>query len=396
MPCVLPVISLKIFSFVSQAGQEPKRVFRLGLAFVAGVFVFFLGMAAVAIALHSAGKTFFWGMQFADPRLFIGLISLVVIFALSMFGVFEITLGSTAENAIGSAARNEGYTGAFVHGLFTTLLGTSCTAPILGSVLGFISTQSPVVIVLAFLLMAAGMSLPYFLLTWHPKWLRFLPKPGAWMERFKQIMGFVLLAVALWLLGVMGKSRGVEAMTATVYFLAALAFASWIYGIGHRRWWALVLAIGIGLVGGKFFLPEALSKSKTTETAIAANKFGITWEPFSKARVNSARAQNQPVFIDFTAEWCVNCKANEKLVLDTPAVSDALKAKKVVTLRADWTDFDAEIGTYIKKLGRAGVPVYVLYPPGEENPIVFPEILTQKTVTDELDKINPSDLVKAR
>jgi thiol:disulfide interchange protein DsbD len=391
MPCVLPVISLKIFSFVSQAGQEPKRVFRLGLAFTAGVFVFFLGLAAVAIGL---GKSFFWGMQFADPRLFIGLISLVVIFALSMFGVFEITLGG-AENAMGSATRKEGYAGAFVHGLFTTLLGTSCTAPILGSVLGFVSTQNPIVIVLAFLLMAAGMSLPYFLLTWHPKWLRYLPKPGAWMERFKQIMGFVLLAVAIWLLGAMGKARGVESMTATVSFLVVIAFATWIYGIGHRRWWALVLAVGIGITGGKFFLPDALSKTKATEGTVVANQFGITWEPFSESRITSALAKNQPVFIDFTAEWCPNCKANEKLVLNTTAVSDALKAKKVLTLKADWTDFDKEIGNHIKKLGRAGVPVYVLYRPGEEKPIVFPEILTQKTVTDELDKIASGDLAKA-
>lgn len=387
MPCVLPVISLKIFSFVSQAGQEPRRVFRLGLAFVAGVFVFFLGLAGVAIFL---GRNFFWGMQFADPRLFIGLITLVVIFALSMFGVFEITLGGSAENVLGSASRHEGYGGAFVHGLFTTLLGTSCTAPLVGPVLGFATTQSAPTVLATFLLMAAGMSLPYFLLTWHPQWLRYLPKPGAWMERFKQLMGFVLLAVAVWLLAAMGESRGLQPMTATIWFLVFLSTGVWIYGAGHRRWWALILAIVVTSIGGAFFIPDALKKTKGAAIAATANDVGILWEAFTPERVAVAQKDGRPVFIDFTAEWCVNCKTNEKLVLNTEAVAKAFKNKNVLTLKADWTDFDPEIGKWIQKFNRAGVPVYVLYRPGEAQPVIFPELLTQKIVLDELSKIGPA------
>jgi thiol:disulfide interchange protein DsbD len=390
MPCVLPVISLKIFSFVSQAGQEPRRVFRLGLAFVAGVFVFFLGLAGLAIGLHAAGKQFFWGMQFADPRLFLGLIAIVVIFALAMFGVFEITLGGAAENAIGTASRREGYGGAFVHGLFTTLLGTSCTAPLVGPVLGFATTQPAPTVLATFLLMAAGMSLPYFLLTWHPEWLRYLPKPGAWMEKFKQLMGFVLLAVAVWLLGAMGKARGVEPMTAAAWILVFLALGAWIYGAAHKRWWAFLLAVAVTFTGAKLFLPDALKKTKGNEAAPVVNAVGILWETFSAERVAAAQKEGRPVFIDFTAEWCPNCKANEQLVLNTQGVARGFKDKNVLTLKADWSDFDPEIGNWIHKFQRVGVPVYVLYRPGEAQPVVFPELLTQKIVLDELNKITPA------
>jgi thiol:disulfide interchange protein DsbD len=389
MPCVLPVIALKIFSFVNQAGEHPERVFRLGLSFVAGVFVFFLGIAALAIGLRAAGHGFFWGMQFADPRLMLGLIALVVLFALSMFGVFEITLGG-AENSLGSLTRKEGYGGAFVHGLFTTLLGTSCTAPFIGPVLGFAVTQPPPQIVLIFLAMAAGMSLPYFLLTWKPAWMRFLPKPGVWMERFKQLMGFVLLAVAVWLLGVFGESRGPAAAAAASWLMLLLALAGWIYGSANRRWWAAILALWVILVGGWLFLGDAMAKSARVGEAVTANSVGITWEPFSPGRVEEARKEGRPVFIDFTAEWCPNCKVNEGAVLNTQAVAAAFKDKNVLTIRADWTDFDPVISQWLKKFDRIGVPLYVLYVPGEEAPVIFSELLTKKLVLDALATLGPT------
>lgn len=387
MPCVLPVIALKIFSFVSQAGEHPERVFRLGLAFVAGVFVFFLGIAALAIGLRTAGQGFFWGMQFADPRLMLGLVALVVVFALSMFGVFEITLGG-AENTLGTLSRKEGYGGAFVHGLFTTLLGTSCTAPFVGPVLGFAVTQPPLAIIAIFTAMAAGMSLPYFLLTWQPAWMRFLPKPGMWMERFKQLMGFVLLAVAVWLLGVFGKTRGADAASDAAWLLLFLALAGWIFGAGGRRLWAIGLALLTLGIGTWLFLPGALKKGAASEAEAKANAVGITWEKFSPERVEAARKAGQPVFIDFTAEWCVNCKVNEAGVLNTAPVAAAFREKNVLTLRADWTDFDPVITEWLKKFQRIGVPLYVLYRPGEDQPFIFPELLTTNLVLGELAKIS--------
>jgi thiol:disulfide interchange protein DsbD len=304
-----------------------RRSFLHGLAFAAGVFVFFLSLAALAIGLRAAGHGFFWGMQFADPRLLIGLIALVLLFALSMFGTFEITLGGSAENALGTLARREGYSGAFVHGLFTTLLGTSCTAPFVGPVLGFAVTQQSAVIIAIFFTMAAGMCLPYLLLTWQPAWMRFLPKPGAWMERFKQLMGFVLLAVAVWLLGVVGSTRGSDAMSATAWFLIVLALAAWIFGAGRRHWWAVALALAIAIAGGKFFLPSALAKRVERSAARKPNSVGILWEPFSEQRLAEARKAG-PVFIDFTAEWCPNCITNERLVINTEPVAKAFGEKR--------------------------------------------------------------------
>lgn len=387
MPCVLPVIALKIFSFVSQAGEHPERVFRLGLSFVAGVFVFFFAIAGLAIGLRAAGHGFYWGMQFADARLMLTLVGLVVIFAMSMFGVFEITLGGSAENAIGNLARKEGYSGAFVHGLFTTLLGTSCTAPLIGPVLGFAVTQPPAGIVLIFTFMAAGMSLPYFLLTWKPAWMRFLPKPGAWMERFKQFMGFVLLAVAVWLLGVFGVSRGPEAAAAAGWLMLLLALASWIYGSSGRRWWGLLIALVVVGLSAWIFLPDALKKGEAKEASGKPNAVGITWVPFSAKLIEDTRSAGKPVFIDFTADWCINCKVNEGAVLNTDVVAQAFRDKGVVTVRADWTDLNPAIGEWLKKFERIGVPLYVLYRPGEDAPVVFPELLTKDLVLDALSPI---------
>jgi thiol:disulfide interchange protein DsbD len=220
--------------------------------------------------------------------------------------------------------------------------------------------------------------------------MRYLPKPGAWMERFKQLMGFVLLGVAVWLLGALGKARGVEPMTAATWFLVILAVGVWIYSAAHRRWWAFFLAVAIAFAGARLFLPDALKKTKGTEGAVAPNSVGIVWEAFSPERLSAAQREGRPVFIDFTAEWCPNCKANEKLVLNTTAVAGAFKGKNVLTLKADFTDLDPAVGKWITKFNRVGVPVYVLYRPGETQPVVFPELLTQKIVLDELNKIGPS------
>ena len=388
MPCVLPVIALKIFSFVSQAGEHPERVFRLGLAFVAGVFTFFLLTAGLAITLRATGHNFAWGMQFSDPRPLLVMIALIVVFALSMFGIFEITLGGSTENTLGSLSRKEGYSGAFVHGLFTTLLGTSCTAPLVGSTLGVALTQPPLGIIAIFSAMAAGMSLPYFLLTWKPAWMRFLPKPGMWMERFKQLMGFVLLAVAVWLLGSLSQNFGSEAATAATWLLLFLSLAGWIYGAGQRRAGAAITALAVIALGCWLFLPTALTKKvKTAEGAAETNEHGLVWTPFSPEGVEKAREAGQPVFIDFTASWCINCKVNEKAVLNTAPISAAFKERGVLTMKADWSSADPVITEWLKKFNRIGVPVYVLYRSGEASPVVFPELLTQGLVLGELGKI---------
>ncbi len=396
MPCVLPVIALKIFGFVQQAGEEPKRVFRLGLAFVGGVFAFFLALAGLVVGLKAAGINLTWGFQFQNVGILVGLIALVFVFGLNLLGVFEIALTGGAAGKLSELSSKEGYGGAFLHGMFTTLLGTSCTAPFLGAVLGFAFAAPPHIVFLIFAMIAAGMSLPYFLLTANPAWMRYLPKPGTWMERLKQFMGFIMLAVVVWLLGVLGESRGVGPLVAVSSFLLVLGVAAWLYGVTHGKFagWIAMFALVVG--GWFFFLHGKLDVAKAADGTAAKLPGGIPWEVWSDARVAEATKSGQPVFVDFTADWCLNCKYNEKFVLETDPVRAALKDKNVLPLKADWTNADPAITALLKKHGRVGVPVYLLYPGGDAPPVLLPEILTQSILLDALNKLGSPKLTSSR
>lgn len=386
MPCVLPVIALKIFGFVGQGRQDPRRVFRLGLAFNAGVFAFFLGLAATVSRLKLA---FNFGYQFQNPYLLAAIIAVVFVFALSLLGVFEVSLGSGAASKLSALSGREGYSGAFVHGLFTTLLGTSCTAPLLAGSLSYAATQSTPVIFLLFSAIAAGMCLPYFLLTARPAWLKYLPKPGPWMERVKQLMGFIMLALAAWLFTVLAL-RGGAVVAGMIWFLFALGVACWVYGAFHGSMLARVIALAIPVatyfpaLGGKLDAPG------TSPTVAGAHQTGsIEWIPYTEERLAEARRAGSPVFIDFTAEWCINCKVYERLVLSAPDVGAKFTEKKIVPLRADWTNTEDPVVTRaLKSYGRVGVPLYVLYRPGEEQPALM-DALTQNSLIAELDRIKP-------
>lgn len=345
MPCVLPVISLKIFGFMQQAGQSRQRIFRLGLAFCAGVFAFFLALAVLVLGLAAFNKTLGWGAHFSNPIVLTVLIAIMFVFGLSLLGVFEVTLGGGTTSKLSEISGKEGPGGAFVHGFFTTLLGTSCTAPLVAPVLGAAINQPGPVIFALFASIATGLSLPYFLLTWQPAWMRFLPKPGTWMVRFKQLLGFVMLAFAVWLM----SSYPSTAMVVTVgYFLLALAIAAWIYGTWHERWWPVFAAIV--LVGGGWWL---FIRGKVE--APAAQSSGLV------AKVRAGLNEGRPVFVDFTAEWCLNCKAFEKLVLDTEIIQNAFKQKNVLFVKADYTNQAPDVADALRKINRAGVPAYVLF-----------------------------------
>lgn len=387
MPCVLPVIALKIFGFVGQGRQDPERVFRLGLAFNAGVFAFFLGLAAAVSRLKLA---FNFGYQFQNPYLLAGIIALVFLFSLSLLGVFELSLGSGASSKLSELAGREGYSGAFMHGLFTTLLGTSCTAPFLAGSLSYAATQSTPVIFMLFTAIAAGMCLPYFLLTARPAWLRFLPKPGMWMERMKQGMGFIMLALAVWLFSILGL-RGAEVVGGMSWFLFALGLAAWIFGTFRDSKVAVIVSLLVPLAAYFAFLSEKLEARPSTSASSEQRwKTGsIEWTNYSDEALAEARKAGSPVFLDFTAEWCINCKTYERLVLATDAVGAKFAEKKVVALRADWTNTDDPVvSRALKSFGRVGVPLYVLYRPGEEQPVVL-DALTTGGLIAELDRIKP-------
>ncbi len=369
MPCVLPVISLKIFGFVQQAGQSRDRIFRLGLAFCAGVFGFFILLAILVLGLAAFNKSLGWGSQFSNPIVLTVLISIMFVFGLSLLGVFEVTLGGGATSKLSELSGKEGLGGAFVHGFFTTLLGTSCTAPVVAPILGAAVNQPGPAVFALFASIAAGLSLPYFLLTWQPAWMRFLPKPGTWMVRFKQVLGFVMLGFAVFLM----RSFPSTGMVVTVgYFLLVLAIAAWLFGTYHGRRWQWVVALVL-IVGGWWMFIQG------KVVAPASKSSGLV------AKVRGGLKEGRPVFVDFTADWCLNCIAFEKLVLDTQPIQDAFKAKNVLFVKADYTNEPPDITDALKKMGRAGVPAYVLF--RKRGDYWMADGLTSGALLEELNKL---------
>ena len=393
MPCVLPVISLKIFGFIQQAGQSRARIFRSGLAFIAGIFVWFLGLALVLVIIKSAGGQPVWAAQFTNPYFVLAMSAVVLVFALNLFGVFEINLPQWFSRRAVAAESAHGDAGSFFQGVFATILATPCTAPFLGTALGFAFTQSAIVILSIFASIALGMSLPYFLLSAQPAWLKFLPKPGPWMLRVKQLMGFLLIATLLFLLSVLGAQRGVAALIWTCAFLLVLSVACWLKGVfvtpsaSARTRGSVLLVIVLLVIGSAYYFIGEKFKSASIAASSTAS-VGSGWAKFTPERLASELQQGHPVFIDFTAEWCITCKFNESTVLETAAVRAAFSEHQIVKLKADWTNGDPAITKLLKQFGRPGVPLYVLYPGGTAQPYVFPELLTKNIVLEKLETVN--------
>jgi thiol:disulfide interchange protein DsbD len=392
MPCVLPVIALKVFGFVAQAGRSRRAILGHGLAFAAGVFAWFLGLGAVIVGLRAAGDGATWAFQFQNVWFNLALAAIVLVFALNLFGVFELVLPGRATTRLGEAGAHEGWAGSFFQGAFATLLATPCTGPFLGASLGFAFSQPAAVTMAFFACMAAGLALPYVVLSAQPAWVRFLPKPGAWMERLKQFMGFPLLAALLWLLYIVGQQRGADAIVWAGAFLLALALACWLYGLAtaptaRRRAIPLLVALALVLGGGWLFLGTLFPSAAAAQSATGESKDGIPWQPFTQAALDKLLAEGKPVFVDFTAAWCLSCKYNERAAIDTPAVREKFRELGIVPLRADWTNANPEITAALQRFGRVGVPFYVLYPAGKPNaPITLPELLTEQIVLDALAK----------
>jgi thiol:disulfide interchange protein/DsbC/DsbD-like thiol-disulfide interchange protein len=391
MPCVLPVISLKIFGFIQHAGKDRRGVFRNGIAFIAGIFVWFVGLALLLIALKSAGHEVTWAAQFTNPYFVLVLSVIVLVFALDLFGVFEITLPQAVMHRMLHSVTREGEAGSFFQGLFATALATPCTAPFLGTAIGFAFTQSSGVIVLMFTAVAAGMSAPYFLLSAQPAWMKFLPQPGPWMVHVKQFMGFLLLATLLFLIYVLGAQRGLEGAIWASCFLLIVAIACWMKGAfllptasTARRAVVVLLMLVLLLASGFYFIGDKFQSSKID---LAQNPSGGDWQPFTTERLQTERDQGHAVFVDFTAAWCLTCKFNEKAVLENSEVRDAFQRHGVVKLKADWTNGDPVITKLLQQFGRPGVPLYVLYPGKSQEPIVFPELLTKNILLDKLQTI---------
>ena len=397
MPCVLPVIALKILGFVSQSREHPKRVRMLGLLYTLGVVASFLVLAGIVIGVKAAGQKAGWGMQFSNPQFIVVLTVVVTLVALNLFGVFEVTLSGSAMSAASGAATRHGSAGAFMNGLLATVLATPCTAPFLGPALGFAFAQPAYMIVIFFVTIALGLALPYLLLSWNPAWLKFLPKPGAWMERFKVAMGFPMIATAVWLFTLTITHYGKRVWWLGV-FLVVVALAAWVYGEfvqrgRARRGVSLAIALLL-LVGGFAYAVENKLRWRepALEGGVESETFqevpgGIVWRRWSPANVAKFRAEGRPILVDFTAEWCVTCNTIVKPALESDVVRAKLKESNAVALLADYTKFPPMISAELERFQRAGVPLVLVYPrDATKPPIVMPEALTSGMVVKALDE----------
>jgi thiol:disulfide interchange protein DsbD len=382
MPCVLPVIALKILGFVSEAKSLPRRVRALGGIYAVGVLFSFLVMAAIVIGVEAAGHQAGWGMQFGSPIFIVCLTTLVTLVALNLFGVFEVTLGGRTLDAAGNLASKHGASGAFFNGVLATTLATPCTAPFLAPALGFAFSQSAATIILIFLTVGLGLASPYVLLSWNPAWLKFLPKPGAWMEKFKIAMGFPMLATVVWLFNVASDDYGPRVFWLGV-FLVALAFAAWIFGEfvqrGRKGKGTALTIVLILLAGGYIYALENKLHwremiDETDATSLAVSSGGIDWQPWSPEAIAQARAAGKPMLVDFTASWCVTCNAIVKPALENDSVAAKLKEINAVAFLADYTRTPPIITAEIAKYGGAGVPLVLVYP---KNPGTAPIVLPQ-------------------
>ncbi len=385
MPCVLPVIALKILGFVGQAKQSPGRVRVLGLLYTAGVFASFLVLAALVISVKAAGQRAGWGMQFSNPYFIVAITALVTLVALNLFGVFEVTLSGRVMGAAGNLAAQHGASGAFFNGVLATVLATPCTAPFLGAALGFAFLQPAAVVVLMFLTVGAGLAAPYLLLAWQPQWVKFLPKPGAWMEKFKIAMGFPMLATALWL-GSLATSFYGERTWWLGVFLVCVGAAAWTFGEffqrgGKRRGLALVITLLLLFIGYAWALNGGLrwrapETGAGKEASLKHAPEGYAWQPWSAEAVARARAAGRMVVVDFTAKWCQICNVSVKPAFENESVIARLKQLDAVALVADYTLRPQAITDELARFERAGVPMVLVYPPdATKPPAVLPEPL---------------------
>jgi len=378
MPCVLPVIALKILGFVGEARNDPARVRKLGLVYTLGVLVSFLVLAGTVIAVKSAGHKAGWGMQFGNTHFIVALTILVLLVALNLFGVFEVTLGGRAMGAAGDLASKHGFAGAFFNGILATVLATPCTAPFLSIALGFAFAQSTAIIILIFLFVGLGLALPYLVLSFQPAWLKFLPKPGAWMEKFKMFMGFPMLATGIWLFTLASGNSDKSATLWFGLFLVVLALGAWMWGEFVQRGRArrgLAAIASILLVGG--FGAYAATRGADQ----------IEWQPWTSAAVTKAQSEGHPVLVDFTADWCLTCQVNKKVAIEVPSVRAKLKQIGSVNLIGDYTHLPDSITDELNRFNRAGVPLVLVFPrKADAPPIVLPEVLTAGTVLDALER----------
>jgi thiol:disulfide interchange protein DsbD len=376
MPCVFPVLGLKILSFVSEAGQDRRKVIAHGLLYTAGVLLSFWGLAGVLFGLRVSGAQLGWGFQLQSPGFVFILAIVMLVLALSLSGVFEFGLGATS---LGSQWQNRrGYLGTFFTGVLATVVATPCSAPFLAPALGAAVTLSLGKSFAVFTAIALGLAWPYLALSILPQAVRWLPRPGAWMETFKQAMAFPLFATVAYLLWVLAGQTTANGSLFASFGLTAIAMAVWCYGRytapgvprarTRRGIMTAVVLFGVGAWAG---WPQPAAPTE------------IVWQPWSPEAVTAATAAGKTVYIDFTARWCATCQTNKKLVFSNVSVKRRFRERNIIALEADWTNADPRITAELAKWGRSAVPFNLVVRPGEP-PQPLPSVLTPSLVLEAL------------
>ena len=384
MPCVFPVLFLKGLALVNSGSEERHRLRAHGFVYTAGILVSFWILVAALLALRAAGGSLGWGFQFQSP-IFLALMACLLFFlGLSLAGQFELGLALTS--AGGSLATKQGYTGSFFTGVLAVIVATPCTGPFMAAAIGYALAQPAGVTFAVFTALALGLAAPYLALALQPAWTRLLPKPGVWMDVLKQAISVPIFLTVIWLAWVLAQAYGAALLAAVLISFLLLAIAGWFLGRWPARGWSTTVAallviavVGISVFGQKLAVePMTASSQPESANSIAAND----WQPWTADAVSRYQSQGRPVFVDFTASWCLSCQVNERVALRQPAVQEAFASANVVLLKADWTRHDEAITQALTALGRSGVPAYVLYVPGEASPRLLPEVLTPGIVTD--------------
>ncbi|WP_423460946.1 protein-disulfide reductase DsbD family protein [Ottowia sp. VDI28] len=383
MPCVFPVLAIKVLGFTGQA--QDKRAHRVsGLAYTVGVVLSFLLLGGLMLGLRAAGQQLGWGFQLQSPAVVAGLAALFTVIGLNLAGLFEF--GSFLPSSVATMEAKHPAVNSFLTGILAVAVASPCTAPFMGASLGLAVGLPAAQALLVFGAIGLGMALPYLAASWVPAVARLLPRPGAWMQVFKQFMAFPMFGTVAWLLWVLGQQSGIDGAAALLALLVALALLLWALGLAGRTRMVMAAFSAAALVWLATGIGPNVTKPLEPAQASAMPQAGERWRPWSPERVAQTLEAGQPVFVDFTAAWCVTCQYNKRTTLSNSEVLAALDAAKVRTLRADWTRRDATITTELQRLGRSGVPVYVLQAPGKA-PIVLSEVLSVTDVKAALGKL---------
>jgi thiol:disulfide interchange protein DsbD len=368
MPCVLPVLAMKVFHMIEHAGDDRRSHHRHGMAYIAGVLTTFAVFALAVVLLRRSGEAVGWGMHFQNPSFLAVLVSVIFAFGLNALGVFEISFSLRAEQGKG------GYMDSFVNGVVASIMSTPCSAPFLGSAaifaLGAETSDVQTFVILS--MVGVGLAFPFGLVSFIPAVARVLPRPGAWMETFKHLMGFSLLGAAVWLFGTMVRQLDDSSIKGFTAFLLVLGMGLWV--IGHfgdataptlrRRLVTLAAAAGVAIFGWRYveLRVETIDHGYVEGAGVVVDD-RINWAPFEVERIEAALASQRPVFMDYTADWCANCKANERLFIEVPRFRRLLEQTQILPVKADMTNEQPVIQEWLNRLGRSGIPAYVIYFP---------------------------------